>query len=197
MRTAPRKFLAVALAVALPIAFCRRPPEPDPAAEPVISGVLGGAAPGAVALRVLAKGQLALDVAARRRSLVEAAALFRELDRLPPAPARPAWLDPTLHIPADTEEGRLCRQVVAAVRAELGAEPDRAAAAVARLEAAFWEELRRHGEIRLPDPDSLTPVQQLLEQARLGHGRRNPGRSPRGLSSDRRRASAAEEVTPW
>src|SRR5262245_12986776 len=90
MRVSPRKFLVLALAVALPVAFCRRPPEPP--AGPVVPAP----ATEAVVLRVLAKGQLALDVAARRRSLFEAAALFRELNRRPPAPARPAGLDPTL-----------------------------------------------------------------------------------------------------
>jgi hypothetical protein len=170
--TSPRvtsfKFLALALAVgSLPLAICRRPPEPP--AGPVVPAP----ATEAVALRALAKGLLALDVAAGRRSLFEAMALVRELDRRPPAPARPAGLDPTLRIPADTEAGRLCRQVVAAVRAELGQEPDRAAEAVARLEAEFFQELRQRGAVRLPDPPPES-VEELLRQAwaALRRGRR-------------------------
>jgi hypothetical protein len=163
MRASPRKFLILALAVgSLPVAFCGRLPIPDPpAVQP------RDAATEAVVLRVLAKGLLALDVAAGRRSLFEAAALVRELDRRPPAPARPGpgWLDPTLRIAADTEAGRLCRQVVAAVRAELGAEPDRAAAAAARLEAEFLRELRQRGAVRLPDPPPGA-VEELLRRAR-------------------------------
>jgi hypothetical protein len=158
MRVWPHKFLAVvlavALAVALPVAFCRRPPEPDPAAEPVIGEAVGDPAPEVVALRVVAKGLLA-RAAAGRRSLVDAAGLFRELDRLPPAPAPPTGFDPTLRIPADTDEGRLCRQVVAVGRAELAADPDRAAEAVARLEEEFLQALRQRGAVRLPDPSSL------------------------------------------
>jgi hypothetical protein len=42
----------------------------------------------------------------------------------------------------------------------------RAADAVAGREAEFGEEWYRHGEIRPPDPASLTPVQELLEPAR-------------------------------
>jgi hypothetical protein len=166
MRAVPYTILAVALAVALPVAFCRRPPAPDPAAEPVIGGAVGEAVPEVVALRVLAKGLLARDAAAGRRSLFEAAALFRALDRRPPEPAQPTGFDPTLRIPADTEEGRLCRQVLAAVRAELAAEPDRAAAAVARLKAEFAQELRARGAVRLPDPSSLESVEGLLRRAR-------------------------------
>jgi hypothetical protein len=43
---------------------------------------------------------------------------------------------------------------------------------VARLEAEFWEERFRHGEIRLPDPSSLTPVKELLDQARVAWPRK-------------------------
>jgi hypothetical protein len=180
MRVSPHKVLAVALVVALPVAFCRRPPEPDPATQPVIGEAVGESGPEVVGLRALAKGLLARAAAAGRRSLFEAAALFRELDRLPPASAAPAGLDPALRIPVDTEAGRLCRQVVAAVRAELGDEPDRAEAAVARLEAEFFAELRARGSIRLPDPPPGEPVEELLRQARARAVEHQRGRSPRG-----------------
>ena len=176
------KFLALALAVgSLPVAFCRRPPEPDPADEPVISGKIGNAVPDVVPPRVVAKGLLARDAAAGRRSLFEAAALFRELDRLPPEPDPPPGFDPTLRIPADTEEGRQCRQVVAVVRAELGDEPDRAAA-VARLEAEFFAELWAAGAVRLPAGAALESTDDLLRKAREWTAARRDGDAGRTAS---------------
>jgi hypothetical protein len=168
MKTWPRKFLAVAVAVALLVSFWRRPPAPDelpltaePAAEPwpdiLVSNV--------------AKSRLARDAATGRRSLVEAAALFRELNRLLPASAATDGPDSSgliLRLPRDTEEGRLCWQVVTYADAALSTEaPGRAAAAVDRLEAEYFAELRAHGAVRLPDPASLEPVGGLLRQARV------------------------------
>jgi hypothetical protein len=43
--------------------------------------------------------------------------------------------------------------------------PERAAAAVARLEAEFFAELRARGAVRLPDPPPGA-VEELLRQAR-------------------------------
>jgi hypothetical protein len=165
MRASPRKFLAVALAMALPIAFCRRTPGPDGPPEPP-SPELAAPAPDIVTLRLVVKGQLAREVADGRRTLWAAAALFRELNRLPPERGQPPEIVTPVHIPMDTEAGWLCRQVAEHVSVALQKEPERAAAAVARLEAEFFAELRAHGAIRLPDPATLEPVEELLQQAR-------------------------------
>jgi hypothetical protein len=123
-----------------------------------------------VYLRLVAKGLIARDVAAGRRSLVEAAALFRELDRLPPASielARLDEVDASLPIPGQTEEERLCRHVLAYVRAALaGGEPDRAEAALTRLADEFFAERRVRGAIQLPAPDSGESVREVLARAR-------------------------------
>jgi len=165
MRSLPYKFLAVALAIALPVAFCRRAPGPDQPPEPPGPEMAAPAAD-TVALRIVAKDQLAREVADGRRSLWVAAALFGELNRLPPEPDRPAWINSSVSIPADTAEGALCRQVIERVDTALHLEPDRAAAAVARLEAEFFAELRTRGAIRLPDPLSLESVEEILKRAR-------------------------------
>src|SRR5262249_44692566 len=75
------------------------------------------------------------EVAAGRRTLLEAAAGFRALSRGETPLERP------LHetYPADTEDERLCRWVIAYLRTTLGEEPG-TAGLVTRLEA----ELRQH-----------------------------------------------------
>jgi hypothetical protein len=116
-----------------------------------------------VILRILAKQHLTSEVAAGRQPLLEAAALFRELNRLPPA------LHPADHpsLAGRSEEELLCRQVIAYVAARDGDWPESAAeVAVARLEAELREELRRHGAIHLPDPACLPSAPELLEQTR-------------------------------
>jgi hypothetical protein len=140
----------------------RRPPLPeiDPEAEALAEGL-----PETAILRAIVKDQIAREVAAGRRALLEAAALFRELNKLPPAPAKPTRIDPFLGIPADTEAGWLCREVAEHVRVALHREPDQAAAAVARLEAEFFQELRACGAVRLPAPPPGS-VEELLRQAR-------------------------------
>ncbi len=130
--------------------------------------------PETVVLRHLARQTLAREAAEGRRSLLEAAALFGALGRLPPeaAPVAPelgSHFAPKLSapLPGDTEEELLCQQVIAHLNAALDGRPlGERQAAVDRLEAQFREELRRHGGIRLPDPSSLTPVPELLEQVR-------------------------------
>jgi hypothetical protein len=114
-------------------------------------------------LRLLAKGRLTREVAAGRRPLLEAAALFRALDRRPPAPADPAGM-PAGSAGVLTAEARWCRQVLTWVAALPGpAAP--AEAVVARLEAEFAA-LRRRGPIRLPDPSRLESADSLLDHAR-------------------------------
>jgi hypothetical protein len=179
------KFLALALtAGALPLALsrCRLPEDMSPPPPDAIEQVEEGYSE-AQALRLVAKDRIARDAADGRVSLLEAAALFRELNKLPPAPARPTRVDSSLNIPADTEEAWLCRQVAAHVRVALRSDPARAEAAVARLEDEFFAELRAHGALRLPDAATLEPVHGLLERARarLAEQQRG-GRGPRPVS---------------
>jgi hypothetical protein len=184
MRVSPHKFLAVLLAACPAVVFVRCPAGPD---EP--PAVAEGAARSnelaeAVDLRSLAREQLALEAAAGRRTLLEAAALYRELNRLPPRAALPWYVaprDPLADLPLETEEALLCRQVVLYAGATLRDEGrDREAeAAVARLAAAFFAELRSRGTIRLPDPPPGEPVEELLRQARARLAEQQRGRGPR------------------
>ncbi len=161
--------LALCLAGALTVVLCRRPDGPAEdlparAPEELVDGF-----PETVALRSLAKRQLAREAAEGRRSLLEAAALFGELNRLPPEtpPVRPDPAEPPAPLPGGTEAERLCQQVVAFARVALADRPPaEAQAAVARLVAEFRAELGRHGAVRLPDPSCLTPVHEILEQVR-------------------------------
>src|SRR5262249_9606431 len=125
--------------------------------------------PDTIVLRQLAKNFVAREVAAGRRSLVEAAGLFEALNRLPPAPPPlPPYPNPrALLLPGRTEAERLCPQAVVYLKVVLAdGPPGELQAVLARLEAEFREELHRHGEIRLPDPSSLPPAQDVLEQVR-------------------------------
>jgi hypothetical protein len=122
-----------------------------------------------ITVRILAKNRISRDVIVGRLSLVEAAALFGALNRLPPQATPLSLADrrgSPLRIPARTEEERLCRQVVEYVRWALVEEPDRAEDPVARLNAEFKEELDKQGSIHLPDTSALVSAQELLKQAR-------------------------------
>jgi hypothetical protein len=168
MRASPRKFLALTLAGFVAFALLGRTPGPE--APPPPAGE-ADPLPEGLALRLRAKQQLAREVVAGRRPLVEAAALFGALNRLPPAAAEPARADAyvsALRVPVRTDEERLCRQVVEWVHRLLlrEASPERADEVVARLEAEFLRERRAHGAVRLPDPATLEPVEDLLAQAR-------------------------------
>jgi hypothetical protein len=154
--------LAAAAAAALVVRHAAEPTRPDPPRwwEEVVEPV-----PETIRLRALAKRQIAREAASGSRPLVEAAALFRELNRLPPEP-RPACL---ASLPGRTEEERLCREVILFVNQREDDWPAAAAAeAVARLEDELRRELSRDGGIRLPDPAGLPPAAELLERARAG-----------------------------
>jgi hypothetical protein len=162
--------LALTLTVAVAVVCCPRVPEPaEPDTFPQAE-VFGALVPETMALRIHVKHQIAREVAAGRRPLVEAAALFGALNRLPPESielSRLGRIDASLRLPKNTAEERLCWLVIAQVKAVLSDEPpDRVEVVVARLEAEFWEELRQHGVLRLPDPSTLPSAQELLERAR-------------------------------
>lgn len=95
-----------------------------------------------VLLRTTAKDQIGRDVIAGRLSLVQAAALFGALNRIPPQPQSTSW---RFRFPADTEEERLCRQILQCLSNELAEESDRREATIARLEGDFKEDLRTRG----------------------------------------------------
>jgi hypothetical protein len=89
---------------------------------------------------------LATAVRAGRLTLWQAAAGFRDLDRMLP----PAALAPPLgQVDAGTEEERCCRAVIRQVR-WLEADSDPNLPATRRLEAELCERLR-HGPLTLPD----------------------------------------------
>jgi RNA polymerase sigma factor (TIGR02999 family) len=182
MRSVPFKFLAVALAGSLAVVY--GPPLPRPVQSrdaATLNVCLLVSAPEFLIPRADVRGRLAHEVVDGRRSLLEAAALFGELNRLPPAMdiMRARFYSPVA-IPADAEEERLCRQVVEHVRAVLEEEPVRAAAATARLEAEFFAELRAHGAIRLPDPSALEPVEGCWRRAGFTPEAASPGNATAG-----------------
>ncbi len=161
--------LAFGLVGALAVVLCHRPDGLSEDVPVVGPESMAEGFPEAAALRVLAKRRLACEAAAGTRSLLEAAALFGELNRLPPEtpPVRPDPDEPPAPLPGGTDEERLCQQVVRFARVELADRPpDEAQSAIARLEAEFWRERNRRGAIRLPAPPTVTPVHEILEQAR-------------------------------
>jgi hypothetical protein len=145
------------------------PPEPDGPLQPLSSEAERQVLPEILVLRLAAKGQIARDVIAGRLPLVQSAALFGALNRLPPESAKPSLLSlrpSPVRFPAHTDEEWLCLQVVECVGCELAEELDRREAVVARLETEFKEHIRKAGVIQLPNPLTLVPVEKLLERAR-------------------------------
>lgn len=169
MRVTPQQCLIGFVVTALVLAFWSGPSEAD-GGQPVMTTVTD-AAPDIVLLRIFAKRQIAQDVIERRRSLVEAATLFRELNRLPPT--APDWIPGdtyqfALRTPVSNDEERLCRQVIEWVYSALriNGTPALAEEAAARLEAEFRAAPQALGVIRLPPASALTPVGGVLAAAR-------------------------------
>lgn len=102
----------------------------------------------AIQRRIRAKARVVDELIDGRLTLFEAAALFRRLND--PSPASAAHL--ARDCPGDSEEERLCRQVIAWVRVTL---PQRPADVADEMGARFEEELREHkechGVVILPD----------------------------------------------
>jgi hypothetical protein len=141
-------------------------PESDPPPGMVVTD---GPVPECMTLRVLAKLHIARDVVAGGMSLIEAATLFRILNEPADADALDRegaqfWV---LREQVHTEDERICRQVVQWVSSlALTDTPEQVATAVARLTAEFREELRRHGQVRLPDRAGQPTAEELLHNAR-------------------------------
>ena len=156
-----------------------------PTADPTESPVAGSEelSPSTMSARLFAKMLVAADAAAGRLSLVEAAALFRELHRLPPGPLpiqsvleNRCW---SKHLPDRTEDEQLCLWVIGYIFGQPDdGLPSGSAAAVQRLEAEFAEELSR-GNIRLPAVPPAA-IEELIDRARRELARTQSAR-PRPL----------------
>jgi hypothetical protein len=102
----------------------------------------------AVDRRIEQKDRLAGEVVAGRLTLFEAAARFRRLNDEPPAPT-----PLSASFPGDSEEERLCRQVIDFARSWLRQQPggDREADEfAARCEDELRRHKERHGAVVLP-----------------------------------------------
>lgn len=122
----------------------------------------------ALVLRIRAKDRIVEDLVLGRRPLVEAAALFRELDRVPPQAKYLAVPDPDppLRLASPTEEEWYCNAVITYARNSLRVmQPDQAEAVTGRLVAEFWAERCERGEVRLPVVTAPEPVRELLKRA--------------------------------
>src|SRR5262245_31685215 len=140
MKIRPVQLLAIALAGFVTYTLVGRSPGPDilirlRATEEGAADATETTLPEVMALRPLAKAIRARDVAAGRRSLAEAAALFGALDRLPPEPTKSHQF-PAGAAPAAAEEQLLCQQVIIWVEYLLQADrsPDQVRAVIAPLE---------------------------------------------------------------
>jgi hypothetical protein len=172
MRPAPAKLFALTLALGgvVTVLSGRRESAPDAAGPPDPPWAETPDGPSSPVIEfVRARGLLAREVAAGRRSLREAAGLVRDLRRRyaglprPPLEAR----DWSRHLPAVTNEERLCLEVMWCVQIALWNQPDvaRVEAVTTRLEGEFWAARCPHGAIELPDVPPAA-VEALLEQAR-------------------------------
>jgi hypothetical protein len=123
--------------------------------------------PDVIRRRILAKDLLVEELASGRRSLIETAALFRDLDRVPPETLYTTALDPDppLRLTSPTEDERYCSVVIAVTRNVLRvSQPERAEVVVERLLSEFEAERCLKGTIRLPIPESLEPAHEFLRR---------------------------------
>jgi hypothetical protein len=143
---------------------------PDPASARADRDDANAATIKRIHLRIRAKELLVEDLAAGKRSLLETAALFRELDRIPPAVSRPdPVIDPPIRPENPTEDEWQCLWVLAYTRTLLQVtHPDREASVTDRLVREFEAERRDRGTVRLRDPQSLESVPTILARARDG-----------------------------
>jgi hypothetical protein len=126
-----------------------------------------GSNPDTNLLRILAKGLLVEELASGRLTLFDAAALFRELDGMPPMTvcSTNPDADPPIRPVCPTEDERYCVRVITVARNVLRvAQLGRAEIVTERLVAEFEAERCLSGTIRLPDPGSLEPVHGLLQR---------------------------------
>ena len=102
----------------------------------------------AIARRIQEKDRIAGELIDGRLTLFEAAARFGRLNAEPPAPP----LALSLFYPSDSEEERLCRQVIAwASRRLEKSDPDRANDLAGACEEELRRHKERHGTVVLPD----------------------------------------------
>lgn len=159
MQTRLYVLLATGVAV-LTVAFVAccyqfRPGASSPALELVITGE--GGPPNldldAIDWRDRARRAIVVELLERQRTLPEAAARFREIDRHPLSD-RKGTDEPTA--PGLSEGERYCRLVIRYAEVVLEEQsPQRKAEEVARLEAELKTLRGRDGEIHLPDPEAV------------------------------------------
>jgi hypothetical protein len=120
-----------------------------------------------IRLRLLAKDLLVKELSSGRLTLFEAAALFRELDAMPPRTVYSTSPDPDppIRLECPTEEELYCLRVITfAWNALRTPRPGRANILTERLVAEFEAERCLAGAIRLPDPGSMGSVHGLLQR---------------------------------
>jgi hypothetical protein len=172
--------VAAATALTIAVAAVLRGPPPAPTAPPP---ALAQPAPEMIALRSLAKERIAREVTDGKRTLFEAATLFRELDQLePPVPVLP---DPDHGIPllarfpTDTVDELYCMQVARWVSLQAQPEGPERTARAEQLAELVWQVKRDKGGGRaLARPGHPDPADGASEAS--------PGRPRRGRPLTRR-----------
>jgi hypothetical protein len=105
----------------------------------------------AVQRRILEKNRVAQELIDGRLTLVEAAAIFRRLNAMPPCSAGSL----AHYCAGDSEAERLCRQVILWARTlAAGQSPYLADVTAARLEEELSRHMARHSTVILPDVDT-------------------------------------------